>query len=148
MPYGAESGSVLMSINQLAIKAQTPNIEVEDSLPALVRRILKLDPKGRNIREVKDHIARHRQPKVIYIPVEITLGQNMGSEPIFPSCSFRRKLRQSKKDETKKEWQECFQTPNRDEVGILMPRLIERTISQLSRAWPQCRHVACSGWPV
>jgi hypothetical protein len=47
-----------MSINQLAIVGQSAHIEVEDSLTAFVRRVLKLDPKGRNIREVKEQLSR------------------------------------------------------------------------------------------
>jgi hypothetical protein len=58
LPYGPKSRLVLMSINQLAIVKQSPHIEVEDSLTAFVRRVLKLDPKGRNIREVKEQLAR------------------------------------------------------------------------------------------
>ena len=58
LPYGPKCRLVLMCINQLALFAQSPHIEIEDSLTAFVRRILKLDPKGRNIREVKDQLAR------------------------------------------------------------------------------------------
>lgn len=58
LPYGPKCRLVLMSINQLAIVKQSPHLDVEDSLTAFVRRVLKLDPKGRNIREVKDQLAR------------------------------------------------------------------------------------------
>jgi hypothetical protein len=58
LPFGPKCRLVLMSINQLAIVGQSAHIEVEDSLTAFVRRVLKLDPKGRNIREVKDQLSR------------------------------------------------------------------------------------------
>jgi len=58
LPFGPKCRLVLMSINQLAVLSQSAHIEVEDSLTAFVRRILKLDPKGRNIREVKDQLTR------------------------------------------------------------------------------------------
>ncbi len=58
LPFGAKSRMVLMHINQRAILAQSPVIEVEDSLTQFVVRVLKLDPKGRNIRAVKDQLSR------------------------------------------------------------------------------------------
>jgi hypothetical protein len=58
LPYGPKCRLVLMCINQLALVEQAPHIEIEDSLTAFVRRVLKLDPKGRNIKDVKDQLAR------------------------------------------------------------------------------------------
>ena len=58
LPFGPKCRLVLMSINQLAVVKQSAHIEVEDSLTAFVRRILNLDPKGRNIRQVKDQLTR------------------------------------------------------------------------------------------
>lgn len=58
LPFGPKCRLVLMHINQLAILKQSPHIEVEDSLTAFVRRILKLDPKGRNIDMVKEQLRR------------------------------------------------------------------------------------------
>jgi len=68
LPYGPKSRLVLMSINQLAIVKQSPHLDVEDSLTAFVRRVLKLDPKGRNIREVKEQLSRLSS-------ADITLGR-------------------------------------------------------------------------
>jgi hypothetical protein len=68
LPFGPKCRLLLMSINQIAIVKQSPNIEVEDSLTAFVRRVLSLDPNGRNIREVKDQLARLASS-------DITLGQ-------------------------------------------------------------------------
>jgi Plasmid encoded RepA protein len=67
LPFGPKCRLVLMHINQLAIVKQSPHIEVEDSLTAFVRRVLKLDPKGRNITEVKAQLSR-------LATAEITLG--------------------------------------------------------------------------
>ena len=47
-----------MHMNHLAVVNQSPRIEVQDSLTAFVRRVLNLDPKGRNITEVKTQLAR------------------------------------------------------------------------------------------
>jgi Plasmid encoded RepA protein len=58
LPFGPKCRLVLMHINQLALLSQSPRIEVEDSLTAFVRRVLKLDPKGRNITDVKAQLAR------------------------------------------------------------------------------------------
>jgi hypothetical protein len=49
---------VLYHLNAEALRTQSPEIELEDSLTALVKRTLGLDPKGRNIRTVKDQLTR------------------------------------------------------------------------------------------
>jgi len=49
---------VLYHLNTQALRTRSPIIELEDSLTAFVRRTLKLDPKGRNIRAVKEQLAR------------------------------------------------------------------------------------------
>jgi len=49
---------ILMHINQQALKQQTPDILIQDSLTKFVRRTLNLDPKGRNMRIVKEQLAR------------------------------------------------------------------------------------------
>ena len=46
---------------------KSPRIEVEDSLTAFIHRVLKLDPKGRNIRMVKKQLGR-------LVASDITLG--------------------------------------------------------------------------
>ena len=58
LPFGPKSRMLLMHINQRALIAQSPMIEVEDSLTQFVGKVLKLDPKGRNIRAVKDQLSR------------------------------------------------------------------------------------------
>lgn len=58
LPFGPKCRMVLMHINQRALVTESPNVEVEDTLSKFVRKVLKLDPKGRNIRVVKDQLAR------------------------------------------------------------------------------------------
>jgi hypothetical protein len=58
LPFGTKARLVLMYINQLAVRSQCPRIELEESLTAFVRRTLRMDPKGRNIRAVKDQLGR------------------------------------------------------------------------------------------
>jgi hypothetical protein len=58
LPFGPKCRLVLMHLNQRALLTQSPRIEVEDSLTAFVRHVLKLAPKGQNIRMVKQQLAR------------------------------------------------------------------------------------------
>lgn len=58
LPWGPKARLVLYHLNAEAMKQQSRMIEVEDSLTAFVRRTLDLDPKGRNIRSVKDQLSR------------------------------------------------------------------------------------------
>jgi Plasmid encoded RepA protein len=58
LPFGPKARLVLMHINQIALQQKTPEIEIQDSLTAFVRRTLNLDPNGRNMRTVKDQLAR------------------------------------------------------------------------------------------
>ena len=58
LPFGPKARLVLMHINQQALLAQSPQIEVQDTLTSFVRRSLKLDIGGRTIRTVKDQLAR------------------------------------------------------------------------------------------
>jgi hypothetical protein len=58
LPFGPKARLVLMHINQMALQQKTPEIELQDSLTKFVRRTLSLDPTGRNMRTVKDQLAR------------------------------------------------------------------------------------------
>ncbi len=58
LPFGPKCRMVLMHINQRALLTGSPHIEVEDTLSKFVRHVLKLDDKGRNMRTVKDQLAR------------------------------------------------------------------------------------------
>ena len=58
LPFGPKCRLVLMHLNQRALLTKSPRIEVEDSLTAFVRHVLKLDSKGRNIRTIKQQLAR------------------------------------------------------------------------------------------
>ena len=58
LPFGPKARMILMHINQQALKQQTPEIEIQESLSKFVRRTLNLEPKGRNMRIVKDQLGR------------------------------------------------------------------------------------------
>lgn len=58
LPFGAKPRLALYHLNAEALRTQSPTIELDDSLTAFVKRTLGLDPKGRNIRTVKDQLTR------------------------------------------------------------------------------------------
>lgn len=58
LPFGPKPRLVLYHLNAEALRTQSPVIELEDSLTAFVKRTLGLDPKGRNIRIVKEQLSR------------------------------------------------------------------------------------------
>lgn len=58
LPYGPKTRLILCYINTQAILTQTPEIQIGDSLTDFVRNELKLDPKGRNMRIIKDQVTR------------------------------------------------------------------------------------------
>src|ERR1017187_1999563 len=58
LPFGPKARMILMHINQQALKQQSNEIEIQDSLTGFVRRALELDPNGRNMRTVKEQLAR------------------------------------------------------------------------------------------
>ena len=57
LPFGPKPRLVLAHLNAEALRSNSPEVEIEDSLTAFVKR-LKLDPKGRNMRTIKDQLAR------------------------------------------------------------------------------------------
>jgi hypothetical protein len=58
LPFGPKARLILMHINQQALRENTPEIEIGENLTQFVSRALGLDPKGRNMRIVKDQLAR------------------------------------------------------------------------------------------
>jgi hypothetical protein len=58
LPHGPKPRLVLYHLNAEALRTQSPILELEDSLTAFVKRTLSLDPKGRNIRTVKEQLTR------------------------------------------------------------------------------------------
>jgi hypothetical protein len=58
LPFGPKPRLVLYHLNAEALRTRSAAIELEDSLTAFVKRTLGLDPKGRNIRTVKDQLTR------------------------------------------------------------------------------------------
>jgi len=57
LPWGAKPRLILAHLNAEALRTGSPVIEVEDSLTAFVKR-LRLDSHGRNVRTIKDQLAR------------------------------------------------------------------------------------------
>lgn len=57
LPYGPKPRLILAHLNGEALRRQSPEIEVEASLTAFVKR-LNLDPGGRTIRTIKDQLSR------------------------------------------------------------------------------------------
>ena len=57
LPYGPKPRLILAHLNSEAVRQQSPEIEVERSLTAFVKR-LKLDPGGRTITSIKDQLGR------------------------------------------------------------------------------------------
>ncbi len=57
LPYGPKPRLILAHLNGEALRRQSPEIEIDHSLTAFVKR-LRLDPKGRNVVTIKDQLAR------------------------------------------------------------------------------------------
>ena len=57
LPFGPKPRLVLAHVNAEALRTDSPEIEIEDSLTAFVKR-LKLANQGRNMRTIKDQLAR------------------------------------------------------------------------------------------
>lgn len=58
LPFGPKPRLVLYHLNAEALRTRSSTIELEDSLTAFVRRTLGLDSQGRNMRVVKNQLAR------------------------------------------------------------------------------------------
>jgi hypothetical protein len=57
LPFGPKPRLVLAHLNTEALRSNSPEVEIENSLTAFVKR-LKLDPGGRTMRTIKDQLAR------------------------------------------------------------------------------------------
>lgn len=57
LPYGPKPRLILAHLNAEALRTGSPEIEIEASLTAFVKR-LKLDTHGRNMRTIKDQLSR------------------------------------------------------------------------------------------
>lgn len=58
LPYGPKARMLLMHLNREAVVTQSPIIDVGRSLTHFVERYLRLSSQGRNIREIKEQLAR------------------------------------------------------------------------------------------
>lgn len=57
LPYGPRARLVLMHLHTIALRTGEPVIEVEDSLTAFVRRIIRRAPRGQDIKSVRDQLT-------------------------------------------------------------------------------------------
>jgi hypothetical protein len=58
LPFGPKARMILMHINQQALRQKSPDIEIQETLTSFVSRALSLDTNGRNMKIVKEQIAR------------------------------------------------------------------------------------------
>jgi Plasmid encoded RepA protein len=58
IPFGPKPRLILTHLNREALIHGSPEIEVEDSLTAFMKRILRFDPNGKEIRKFKDQLTR------------------------------------------------------------------------------------------
>lgn len=74
LPYGTKPRLILLHLNQQAIITRSPEIEVEDSLGAFIKRIgVDHAPNGRSYRQVKEQLARLAASK-LYIGNRLSDG--------------------------------------------------------------------------
>lgn len=58
LPFGPKPRLVLMHLNAEAIRTGSPEIEVEDSMTAFVKRVLGYSPNGKEMKMMKGQLAR------------------------------------------------------------------------------------------
>ena len=58
LPYGPKARLVLLDLNQSALRTQSPELAVGDSMTSYLANRLGLDTNGRNIRGLKDQLGR------------------------------------------------------------------------------------------
>lgn len=58
LPFGPKPRLVLMHLNAEAVKRQSPEVEVEDSMTAFCKRVLRYEPNGRAISRMKNQLTR------------------------------------------------------------------------------------------
>jgi hypothetical protein len=58
LPFGVKARTILMHMNQRTLVTGRSTVDMEDSLTRFVVRVLRLDPHGRNMRMVKEQLAR------------------------------------------------------------------------------------------
>lgn len=57
LPFGTKARLVLIHLNSQAIKTGSPVIEVENTMTAFVKSLLKRDPNGREVRNFKNQLS-------------------------------------------------------------------------------------------
>jgi len=58
LPYGSRPRLILAHLNREALLRQSPEVEVENSLTAFVRRVQQAGPNGKEIRRFKEQLTR------------------------------------------------------------------------------------------
>ena len=58
LPYGSRPRLILVHLHREALLRQSPEIEVETSLTAFIRRMQRGDPNGKEVRRFKDQMMR------------------------------------------------------------------------------------------
>ncbi len=57
LPFGPKARLVVIHLNSESIKTGSPVIEVEDSMTAFVKRLLKRNPNGREVKDFKNQLS-------------------------------------------------------------------------------------------
>jgi len=101
LPFGPKPRLILAHLNTEALKIGSPEINVEDSLTAFVRRIQNYRPNGKEIRTFKEHLnklsaaiiriamqADKRSPQInsnIITTFELFFSEDEGQRVLWPS---------------------------------------------------------------
>jgi len=104
LPAGVKARLVLMYLNQRAMLTKSPVLEV-GSLTDFTRRVLKLDPKGRNLTAVKEQLARLSAADFLFGAVRDGEAVTIKAAPVK---GFN-----------------LWATKNDDEQRLLWPRIVE-----------------------
>ncbi|MCH8277462.1 MAG: hypothetical protein IIC12_00825, partial [Proteobacteria bacterium] len=161
LPFGIKARLVLIHLNSQAVKTGSPVIEVENSLTAFVKSLLKRDPNGREVRDFKNQLSalstatirlsileEHRAVQInthIITAFDIWFPKNPNQRVLWPST-----VRLS---------QEYFDTLVKhaiplDERGDLMAAYYKRLTgddeiaqAECARAWALWEFSGLSLWP-
>ena len=86
LPFGPKPRLVLVHLNAEALRTGSPVVEVEGSLSAFLRR-LKLDRHGRNIRTIKDQLARLSASSICQSASNIDPASASNRDPSALACA-------------------------------------------------------------
>lgn len=89
LPFGPKCRLVLMHLNQIARIRQSAAVEVGDSLTDFTRRVMNLDPKGRNLTAVKEQLTRLATTDFV---LGVTRETHAGAEAITEAVRIVKKF--------------------------------------------------------